>query len=368
MESVSPNIFSYETRAGIRYMARIESQGRQIRRKGFDTQEKASDWLTKFRAELVDQKYFPERVEAPTLAELAEQWLENLVHTNLRHNTIRSYRANLNTHILPILGPIPLNRISRTQIADFIALKKRARTGKPYSRDAIRLMLAPLSCLFTEVIDEGRYGVETNPCFRPGRLIKIKSRKKPLKAYTQKEEAAILKACKRIRPDQYRLFCTLFWSGMRPGEAWALQPGDLLLKKKLIHVSKSFTDGELHDTPKTGQTRLVEIPDKLVKVLRATTKTYTKPAQLVFPGRDGVHRHQSMWNRKIWTPIVTAADVPRYPPYATRHTYATSQLQRGCSLQWLMHQLGHSSITITVDTYGHLARRLDHRQSGGRHE
>lgn len=353
MEKVGPNIFAYQTLKGERFMARLEHNGHQIKRKGFDTKEKASDWLTTFRADLVDQKYFPERVEAPPLQEIAEQWLKDAAHKNLRHNTLRSYTANLTTHVLPILGKIPLNRITRTHMADFVAVKKRERKGKPYSRDAIRLMLAPLSCIFTDALDEGRHGVETNPCLRPGRLIKITQRKKPLKAYTPKEEAAILKACKVLRPDQYPLFCTLFWAGLRPGEAWALLPSDLDLKSKLIAVSKSFTDGELHDTPKTGQTRLVEIPDKLVAVL---CKLRPK-GPLSFPGRKGVHRHQSMWNKKIWTPIIAKAGAPTYPPYATRHTYATRQLQAGCSLQWLMHQMGHSSIKITVDTYGHLARR-----------
>lgn len=357
MQKVAPNIFAYQTVKGERFMARLESGGHQIRQKGFDTKEKANDWLTKFRADLVDQKYFPERVEAPLLQDIAAAWLKDAAHKNLRHNTLRSYTANLNTHILPILGERPLNRITRTHIADFVAVKKRERKGKPYSRDAIRLMLAPLSCIFTDAIDEGRYGVETNPCLRPGRLIKIKSRKKPLKAYTPKEEAAILKACQSLRPDQYAPLCLLFWAGLRHGEVWALHPSDLDLKRKLVAVSKSFTDGELHDTPKTGQTRLVEIPDKLVAVLRATTKKSASTHVLVFPGRDGAHRHQSMWNRKIWMPIVEKAGVPTYPPYATRHTYATRQLQAGCSLQWLMHQMGHSSIKITVDTYGHLARR-----------
>lgn len=350
MEKVSQNIFRYQIRAGERYMARMEYSGHQVRKKGFITQEQASDWLTVFRADLVNQRYFPERVDAPTLEELAKDWLKECERSNLRHNTLRSYRANLNTHVMPILGKIPLNRITRTDIADFIAQKKRERPQKPYSRDAIRLMLAPLSRLFSDMIDEGRYGIEANPCLRPGRLIKIKSRKKPLKAYTPKQEAAILTTCKRKRPDQYPLFCTLFWAGLRPGEAWALLPADLDLRKKVIAVSKSFTDGELHDTPKTGQTRLVEIPEKLVEVLRS----HRSKGVLVFPGRNGEHRHHSMWNRRIWTPIVTAAGVPRYPPYATRHTYATRQLERGCSLQWLMHQMGHSSIKITVDTYGHL--------------
>lgn len=360
MEKVAHNIFLYQTAKGPRYMARVESGGQQIRKKGFVEQQQAADWLTTFRADLVNQQYFPERVESPLLSEIAAVWVKDCERSNLRHNTIRSYKTNLTTHVLPVLGKIPLNRITRAHIADFIKQKKRERSKNPYSRDAIRLMLAPLSCIFSEMIDEGRFFLESNPCLRPGRLIKIKVRKKPLKAYDPKQEAAILKACLTLRPDQYPLFCTLFWSGLRQGEAWALEESDLQLKAKRISVTKNFSDGELHDTPKTGQTRLVEIEDKLIRVLRQRQTYQTRKRHqhdhLVFPGQDGNHRHQSMWNRKIWTPILEKAKVPRYPPHATRHTYATRQLEQGCSLQWLMHQLGHSSIKITVDTYGHLAR------------
>lgn len=354
------NIFLYQTAKGPRYMARLEHGGHQVRKKGFVDQHQAADWLTTFRADLVNQKYFPERVDSPLLQEIADDWLTACERSNLRHNTIRSYKANLKTHVLPILGTLPLNRISRTDIADFIKQKKRERPNKPYSRDAIRLMLAPLSCIFSDMMDEGRFFIEANPCLRPGRLIKIKSRKKPLKAYTAAQEAAILTACLKLRPDQYPLLCTLFWAGLRQSEAWALEEPDLQLKAKQIAITKNFSDGQLHDTPKTGQTRLVEIEAKLVRVLRQRRQHQTikrhRHATLVFPGQDGHHRAHSMWNRKIWTPILTAAGVPRYPPHATRHTYATRQLKRGCSLQWLMHQLGHSSIKVTVDTYGHLAR------------
>ena len=352
-EKVDHNIYKYTTRAGDRFMVRIGHGYSEVKRKGFASAKDAGEWLTTFRADLINQKYFPGRVDAPPLHELATDWLKDAARKNLRHNTLRSYKANLNRHILPALGKFPLNRITRTHIADFIARKKSERPKKPYSRDAIRLMLAPLSCLFSDVLDANRYGIEVNPCLRPGRLIMIKTRTKTLKAYSPKEEAAILKACRRIRPDQHALLCTLFWAGLRPGEAWALERQDLQLAKRLIAVSKSFTDGELHDTPKTGQTRIVEISDKLVAVLRR----HRPQGPLLFPGRKAKHRHQSMWNRKIWTVIVEQARAPHYSPYATRHTYATRQLERGCSLQWLMHQMGHSSIKITVDTYGHLARR-----------
>lgn len=359
MERIRPGVYRYQIAKGERFMGRLEHHGQQVRRMGFMTPDDAAEWLTTFRAEIVNHKYFPQRLDAPTLQELAEHWMNDLTHQNLRPNTIRSYTANLKTHVLPRLGAMPMNRITRQDIADLIDAKKRERTPKPYSRHAIRLMLAPLSCLFSHVIDEARYGIEANPCLRPGRLIKIKVRKKPLKAYTKAQEAAILKACLELRRDQYPLFCTLFWSGMRHSEAFALEPDDVNLSKRTIAISKAYTDGALHDTPKNGQTRILSIDPKLAAVFRERSRYVRKQRQrsthLVFPGQDGKYRSQSMFNRKIWTPIVKAAGVPHYTPYATRHTYATRQLERGCSLQWLMTQMGHSSIKITVDTYGHLS-------------
>ena len=67
MTQVTLNVFQYLTGAGACFMARIEHDARQIRRKGFLTAQQAKDGLTTFCAERLNQKYFPERVQAPAL-------------------------------------------------------------------------------------------------------------------------------------------------------------------------------------------------------------------------------------------------------------------------------------------------------------
>jgi integrase len=55
--------------------------------------------------------------------------------------------------------------------------------------------------------------------------------------------------------------------------------------------------------------------------------------------------------------MVSRSGIRRITPHSARHTYATHKLEEECSIQWLSAQLGHSSIQITVDTYGHMAQR-----------
>lgn len=97
-------------------------------------------------------------------------------------------------------------------------------------------------------------------------------------------------------------------------------------------------------------------------------------SQVLFPGSLGGLQHQpcymaESWLRKhLWYPLVEKANVRRLTPHASRHTFASRLIANNENLKYISEQLGHSSIKITVDTYGHLipggnrqaVDRLDH--------
>jgi integrase len=56
----------------------------------------------------------------------------------------------------------------------------------------------------------------------------------------------------------------------------------------------------------------------------------------------------------VWIPLLTRAGLGYRKPHTLRHTFASMLIQAGESLAYVEEQLGHSSITITVDTYRHL--------------
>jgi integrase len=75
----------------------------------------------------------------------------------------------------------------------------------------------------------------------------------------------------------------------------------------------------------------------------------------VFPGKAaGMPMHPTTFLGR-WTKLLRQAGVTYRKPHALRHTYASLLIQNGESLAYIRDQPGHSSIKITVDTYGHLA-------------
>jgi integrase len=78
------------------------------------------------------------------------------------------------------------------------------------------------------------------------------------------------------------------------------------------------------------------------------------PAAWVFPNRDGEPLDGDNVRTRIFQPALTKAKLRQVRIHDLRHTFATLLIQNGESLAYVRDQLGHSSIQITVDVYGHL--------------
>jgi integrase len=116
--------------------------------------------------------------------------------------------------------------------------------------------------------------------------------------------------------------------------------------------------GELYFGPtKTYETRSVCLPaflrDALAQHLAAGV--HTEPTALVFTQPDGAAlRHWWFW-RRIWTPSVAAAGLPaNLRIHDLRHTCAALLIAQGAHPKAIQTHLGHSTIQVTMDRYGHL--------------
>lgn len=116
-------------------------------------------------------------------------------------------------------------------------------------------------------------------------------------------------------------------------------------------------------TPKNGKVRRVDLSLRLVdllKVLHVERKKETlrkgwgDVPLWVFITRDGTpfdHRH---FYARVWQPVLKKAALPAIRVHDLRHTFASLLIQNGESLAYVKEQMGHHSIKVTVDTYGHL--------------
>lgn len=74
----------------------------------------------------------------------------------------------------------------------------------------------------------------------------------------------------------------------------------------------------------------------------------------VFISEDGTPLEQANFHHRIWRKLLAKAELRYIRVHDLRHTFASLLIQNGESLAYVKEQMGHHSIKITVDTYGHL--------------
>ena len=159
----------------------------------------------------------------------------------------------------------------------------------------------------------------------------------------------------------------LFRTGLRLGEFLALHREDVNLQDRTLSVRRNLSRGTL-STTKSGRGRKVDLSAALVAALKAHMEIQDleaaasgQPASvMLFPGNLGGTRRErsymaeNYFRYQLWFPAIERAQVRRLGPHAARHTFASQLIANGESLKYVSAQMGHSSINVTVDVYGHL--------------
>jgi integrase len=155
---------------------------------------------------------------------------------------------------------------------------------------------------------------------------------------------------------------SLVMTGIRIGEALALQWGDIDFAGRFAEVKRNLVDGKL-TTPKSGKARRVDLSAQLTESLKALLVERKKetlrkgrgevPAW-VFTNDAGKPTDPDNFRKRVWPKILAKAELRTIRIHDLRHTYASLLIGQGESLAYVKEQMGHHSIRVTVDTYGHL--------------
>jgi integrase len=297
-----------------------------------------------------------------TLNGFAETWLTTTVALHCKPATQENYRVALRRHWLPALGALPLERITREHLKAIMAGKLTSQALRPSS---LRSALIPLSACLHAAVEAGL--IPGNPAIRLGRFIR-----KPddvqaytVDVFTAPELTTLLTTAEQQMPERYALILTLARTGIRLGEALALRREDLDFAQCQLWVRRTWGRRAI-GTPKTGKARRVDMSDQLQAVLESHVTLRAAEAALagradpawlfVDPQRrdDRLPLTPSIFYRTVWWPLLRRSGLRYRVPHTLRHTFASLLLQHGDSVTYVRDQLGHSSIRMTVDTYGHL--------------
>jgi integrase len=151
-------------------------------------------------------------------------------------------------------------------------------------------------------------------------------------------------------------------TGLRIGEAVALQWDDIDFHGRFINVRCNWVDGHL-TTPKSGKGRQVDMSLQLTETLKALLverkketlrKGWGAVPEWVFTNEVGNMIDPDNFRKRVWPKLLAKAGLQHIRIHDLRHTFASLLIQQGESLAYVKDQMGHHSIRVTVDIYGHL--------------
>jgi integrase len=255
---------------------------------------------------------------------------------------VSGYESLLRSRVLPPLGTMPLNKVSPAVVDAWVA-------------DMIDDGLSPSRIRQSHQL----LGAMMRLAVRRGLISSDPTDGTELPAAINREQrfltAAELQAIAKGMPERLRAAVwTLGIAGLRFGEMAALKPADIDILRRRIAIRRSVTEvgGRLvSGCTKNRKTRSVAIPKALAEILAAHLATHERDT--AFPNSKGGTLRVSNFRSHILK-ACEATGVESIRIHDLRHTAASLMLAVEPDLHLVMRQLGHSSISVTVDRYGHL--------------
>jgi len=319
-----------------------------------------------------------------TIEEAGKLWLKSGDAAGLERTSMDQRRQHLELHIKPFGGTVKLTKVTAPWVRSF--QDKLRDNGR--SPAMIKRVMVSLGSILADAQGRGlvvRNAVHELSKARSGTKASEKRSKARLRIGvdipTNDETRKILEAATgRYRP----LLVTMIFTGIRSSEARGLKWEDVDLKKALLHVRQRADRYGAVGMPKSeaGQ-RTVPLPPMVINTLKEwQVACPASELGLVFPNQAGnIEYHQNMLHRGLWaTQIAAGLSVdtgkkdkdgepviePKYTGFhALRHWYASWCINRkvdgGLELtaKAVQTRMGHSSIQVTFDTYGHLFPSAD---------
>jgi integrase len=282
----------------------------------------------------------------PALARITVgEWAERRLNTQvqLKPQTLERYRRIVRVQVLPQWRRVPLSAVTHADVAAWVA----SMQAEGYAGSTIRQVHRVFSLMLTLAVRDRR--LSYNPA-EGVRLPRVTRSEPMFLSHSQVTQLAA--AC-----PGYELFVRLLaYTGLRWGEAAALQVGRVNLMRRRLEVVRSAVDlgGEVsYGTPKTHQRREVPIPRSLVDEL-AGQMFGKEPDELVFTSPQGAPLRNHNFRTRVFAPAASSIGLPGLTPHDLRHTATSLAVQAGANVKAVQRMLGHASAAMTLDVYAGL--------------
>lgn len=334
------------------------------RSKQFKRKKDADAWAVKALDEVQRGVHTPDSVSI-TVAKAADLWLDSVRANGREPTTIAAYEQHIRLHIVPRCGAHKLSQLTapkvRTLLDGWLSDLSRAmatrvfRTFKAILTDAqARGLLAQNVALAVQIPKAPRERGRASP---------------PTKA----EIRAILKAAAESDNLMGRAIVELLiFTGMRASELRGLGWRAVDMKRGVVRVERrADADGILGPPKSVSGFRIIPLPGRVVATLREWKLACPPHADgLVFPSPKGRVLSHGVLAKNYLKPILIAAGVTKpgdgedeavakYTAHGFRHAAASLWIDQDLNAKRVQTLVGHGSIQVTFDIYGHLFEERD---------
>lgn len=328
------------------WQVRYRDPAGQERARSFLKKVDANRFAVTVEADILRGEWTDPRLSKTTVAEWSERWYRT--KSSLKPKTLVGYDSNLRVHVLSAFGDYELRHIDRMAVEEWVADLQASGLGP----SAIRQARQVLNSIMKLAVEAGYLLVN------PVTGVKAPRQNDREMLFLSAEEVERLAAA--IQPPYATLVYLLAYGGLRWGEAVAVRRKRCQLLRSRVEVAESLTEarGRLEfGTTKTHQRRMVVIPGFLRELLAAhlAAKVSDDSEALIFTSLEGQPLRNSNFRRRVWHRAIADAGLAEgLRIHDLRHTCASLLIAQGAHPKAIQVHLGHSSISVTMDRYGHL--------------
>jgi integrase len=349
---------SGETRWDVRY----RDPNRADRSKSFRLKLEAARFAASVEADIGRGEWLDPTLGRESFGYWAERWL--VTTYGLKPKTQEGYRSLVNHHLLPRLANTPVARVDLAMVSSVLSEISRSGAGSG--------TVGNIRGVLNLVLEQARLSgaIRANP------VRDTKAPKKPHQemVFLTPDEIIVVsdeiafpptKNGQRPRqsfPERGLQVRLAGFTGLRAGEITALKVSALDLTTMHVRVLLSASEayGQLQiGPPKTWRRRSVPLPSALAEDLSVHVRG-KEPNEFVFTSARGTPVRQSNFQSRHFKPAAIRAGIdPKVRFHDLRHSYAAMLIAQSAHPRAIMERLGHSSIQVTLDTYGHLFPELE---------
>ncbi|WP_324808737.1 site-specific integrase [Sphingomonas sp. LY29] len=331
------------------WLVDYRDSGGKRRAKQFARKKDAEAWSTQ-AAWQVSQGVHTADSQSVTVKQAGDIWIARVEADDRERATVDNYRAILDRHIAPLIGAERLSRLTMPAVRIFAdkLLESRSRPTAARALHHLRMILKEA---------QGRGLVAQNVALGV-RLPKAAREKSKVEIPSKVELKAMLDAS---GPELRPFVMTAIFTGLRASELRGLVWRNLDLKKGIVTVTQRADRFDQIGLPKSEAAhRSVPLPPALVSELKAwKLRCPISKLDLVFPAAGGGVLNYKNFMTRQFLPMLVKAELKRYGLHALRHAAASAWIHQGIDLKRLQTWMGHGSIQLTIDRYGHLLKDDD---------